>query len=858
MAPDATEPLEKLADTPSAAKSLAALPAPVRAWFQERFGTPTAAQRYAWPAINEGKNLLLSAPTGTGKTLAAFLPILATLCQEEETEGVHCIYVAPYKALVNDLGTILEQHASDLQRYTPSGKLTLSIASRTGDTKTSKRNKLWRTPPALLLTTPESLAVLLSRPAASDLFARLRWIVVDEIHAMAGNKRGADLSLSLERLAAGKNPIQRVGLSATCPPHDEMARFLVGCGRACSIASVPDDAPFELTVEPLSVGDEPAAWPGSTSFMKALVTRLEPVLASNRITIVFTNRRSVAEKLAWALRRSRPEWADAIGVHHSSLSVERRERVEKGLREGRIRVVASSCTLELGLDIGSADFVVLVHPPGGVAKLLQRIGRAGHEPGKPRRGLVLTSGPAELLDAAVTAAASRSGQAEPVKIPWAPLDVLCQHIVGMAAQGAISRDDAFELVQKAYPYHELGRKDFDACLGYLSGRDQDGNDWLPPRLCWDGDRFRIADERTVRLLRRNLGSIITEEPRRVRLTDDSPIGEVEDDFAERLLPGDRFLLEGRCLEVRRNQRTELIAEEVIGFPVVPKWSCDSWPLSRELATRLSCLRARAGQALRESPETLAELLREEYHLDEPAVFEVCGYFERQERTSEIPAENGCLVEAVPGPGISEYYLHTPLNRAGNDALCRVVTTRLARTRRRSTSIVADLGFALYLDERNSLDRNDLVRLLCPGNFDDDLAEAIEKSADLREQFRRVALTGLMLLRNPDRRRRVGGSDWAERRLFEQVRNHDPEFLLIRQARKELSEDRCDTGSARAFVETLAADAIRLRYLSDVSQFAEHWTQREDGPMEALESTSEVLQRLHAALILPEADCARAS
>jgi ATP-dependent helicase Lhr and Lhr-like helicase len=578
--------------------------------------------------------------------------------------------------------------------------------------------------------------------------------------------------------------------------------------------------------------------------MSSLAARLEPELKANRTTIVFTNRRGLAERLAWALRRKYPEWADAIGVHHSSLSAARRAVVETALKEGRLRVVVSSCSLELGVDIGVADGVVLVHPPGGVAKLLQRVGRGGHRPGKRRRGLVLTSGPAELLDAAVTAAASRMRQAEPLHVPSCPLDVLCQQLLGMAAQRSWSSEEAFTLVRRAYPFRELPKSDFGDCLRYLSGLDRDGNDWLPARLRWEGDRFSIADDRTARHVRRNLGFIIAEEPRRVRSTDESPLGEVTDAFADRLRPGDRFLLEGRCLEVKRNAPNELLAEEVAGLPVVPKWTSDSWPLSPELARRLICLRRQAAEALRERPESLQDLLCEDYQLGVESARVLASYFEEQERLSEIPLADTCLVEAVAGPGITEYYVHTPLNRDANDRLAKVVALRLARRGCRSTSIVADLGFALFVDEVHDLRHQDFVTLLASANFHSDLAEATEESGQLREQFRKVALTGFMLLRNPDRRRRVGGSDWAERRLFERVRQHDRDFVLIRQARKELSEH---ASTSLAFLESLELQAIRLRWLQRVSPFAGHWTQTVDGPSESLESTTDALQRLHAAL-----------
>jgi ATP-dependent Lhr-like helicase len=846
------------AATPAA---LAVLPEAVARWFVARFGEPTAAQRLAWPAVAAGGHVLLSAPTGAGKTLAAFLPLLGRLISDAQStvfrwkrSGLRGLYVSPLKALVNDacrnLQTALDEIAATLPQPVPMPRL----AVRTGDTPADERRRLLDETPDVLLTTPESLAVLLSQPALQPVFADLRWVVVDEIHALAACKRGADLALSLERLTRlADDEVQRVGLSATATPLAEAAQYLAGTGRPCTVAQVADDSPLSLTLRPLE---------GDLAFVRELVALLEPELRANRATLVFTNARGLTERLAWALRRAMPDWDGLVAVHHSALAAARRREVERRFKAGELRAVVSSTSLELGVDMGTVDLVVLVHPPGDVVRLLQRVGRAGHGPGRVKRGLVLTSGAAELLEAAVTGASGQSGQCEPLRVPEHPLDVLCQQLLGMACVRLWQEDEAFELVRRAYPYRALRREEFDDCLRYLAGQDRDGRGWLPPRVQRSEDGFAVADARTARLLRRNLGTILAEQAVSVELEaspaapeeDIAPptitVGEVDEKYAERLQPGDRFLLDGRCLEYRRRHGGALIVTDVPGRPAVPRWGGDGWPLSPELAQRLYVLRIRAAEALRDGAAALEELLRREYGLQDGAALSLAAYFQRQETVSEIPETGVCLIEAMGREFGANYYVHTPLNRTANDALARVAVYRLARDGgHAASSLVADLGFALLL--RRPLDDVPglLRRLLAADGFAADLDAALGASPMLRERFRRVATTGLMLLRNPaGRRRRVGGATWGEERLFDQVRERDADFVLVRQALHEVRGEACDVEAAQAYARRLPSLAVRCRWLSQPSPFAENWTQLAPGAAEAVETPAEALQRLHARLL----------
>lgn len=834
----------------SAKTALAVLPEAVNHWFTHRFGLPTLAQRLAWPALARGDHLLLCAPTGSGKTLAAFLPTIAQLLVHPGPAPVSCLYVAPLKALVADARRNLRKVRAELRELVPDLPGALRIAARTGDTGPRARRRLRVQPPHILLTTPESLALLLAQSYAGELFGHLRQVVVDEVHALAGNKRGADLALSLERLEGlTREPLQRIGLSATCAPLGTAADFLVGVGRSCTIAQVGESAPLEIDIAHLAL--EPGAHaPRSSGFVARLIENLEPVLAANQTTLVFTNTRALAERLVWALRRRFPDWAPRIAVHHSSVARQQRRQVERRLKKGRLRVVVTSTSLELGIDIGGVDGVVLVHPPGGVVRLLQRVGRAGHAPGRPRRGLVFTATAAELLEMVVTAAAGRSAQREPLRVRAQPLDVLCQQLLGMAAMRPWTADEAFALVRRAWPFRGLSRGDFDDCLDYLSGWKVDGTERLPARLTWHDGEFVLADQRTARVLWMNIGTILAEETRPVRSAADlAAIGQVDESYADRLRPGDRFLLDGRCLEFRRADQEALLVEEVQGRPAVPRWHSDGWPLAPELAQRIYLLRTRAAEALRDGPAALGALLRVDYGLGAEAVHALVDFFQRQEGVSEIPDAATCLVEAVPTDDGADLYIHTPLNRAGNDALARVAVHRLARARGRTVlSLVADLGFLLAVSGPEPTP-DDIRDLLALRNFDADLAAAVADSLTLRERFRCVALTGLMLLRNPlGRRRRVGGRDWAERQLFERVRDLDPDFVLLRQARREVCGEALDTEATRCYAAELPRREIRVRRLAQASPLAEAWTQAEPGPLAMAAGPAEALERLHGQLM----------
>ncbi len=559
--------------------------APVRAWFDETFPQgATPAQELAWPAIASAENVLLIAPTGTGKTLAAFLAILDRLLPSEQDQalanGVRCVYVSPLRSLNYDIERNLRWPLEGICRQIGRDDCPVRVGVRTGDTSAYTRRLMREHPPHILITTPESLSLLLSQETWRAMWRGVEHIIIDEIHALAPTKRGADLAVSLERLASycASDPI-RIGLSATCRQSEKVARFLAGQSRSCRVITAPPPPgtpPIQIDVESLiAAGEEPHRGLSYRRLLKCLRRSIK----DNRTTVIFANTRAFAEKLTHDLRQepslsSSPE--PVIVAHHSALDANRRRETESALREGKIRAVITSTSLELGVDIGTADLTIQIGSPGGVGRCVQRVGRAGHRRGAQSRGLLVAATPAELAGAAVTAQAARAGRVEPLGMVRAPLDVLCQQLIGMACNGDQCANEAFDLIRNALPMAELRRADFDDCIDFLAGKldtpagaveaaDGAGTRWTSPRLWSREGQFGLRSQRVAQWFRNNVGTILSEETVRV-VERGVAIGTLEAAYAERLVPGDRFVLDGRALEFYRLERSILFARSTAGEP----------------------------------------------------------------------------------------------------------------------------------------------------------------------------------------------------------------------------------------------------------------------------------------------------
>ncbi len=810
----------------------------LRTWWRSQFPEgSTVGQRYAWSAILSGQHILLAAPTGTGKTLAALMPVyqLLTARQEPRPPSIQCLYLAPLKALCNDLYGRIK---NDLQQLHDLTNVKLTVGLRTGDVNQLQRQQLLEEPPDILVSTPESLSLLLAHPEAKTILQDIRWVIVDEVHALACNKRGADLGVAIQRLEQlCPKPPQRIGLSATCSPMEEVAHWLGGMNHQVKVLSVPDRSSWQLDIIDLTQASL------ERSFLPTMLNRLQNLIEEYRTLLVFTNVRSLAERIGWSLRRRLPHLADQIAVHHGSIARTARHHVEGQLQRGELRVIISSTSLELGIDIGHIDHVAFIHAPGGAARLLQRVGRGNHRPGAKRSGTLFVGSPIELLEAVTTKAAAEDGFLEPVSLPQGPLDVLCQQLIGMAVTGRYSVRGAWDLLHACYPFRNLELDDFVRCLEYLTG----GNGQLdvPPRIKIDDHRLACASSLTPRLYRTNAGTIQDEPHRQVHL-EDTVLGTIPNQFADRLLPGDRFLLSGRVYELVRHERSAIVVKEGSGLPAFTRWSGGTMNMSPILAERFWTLRARLGDALVESKEASLHLLQNEYGVaGEPAIA-LTDWLHRQMEVSEIP-DRGLLVEAYASPEgeYVHYAFHLPLAAPACDGLGRVLSWRL----RPATNFPLEpgpLGFMITLPAEMELTPEKLRDLLTADDYQLDLQRVIVNGPVLGRKFMEAAHTGMMLLRSPlkGKHRKVGGSQWAGDKLMHWLRFASGDFPLLQQAQREACEDYYQAKSAEAWLQRLQGEEIRLRWMADLSPLAAEWMPHSSlAPETTLTSLDELLLSL---------------
>ena len=559
----------------------------VRSWFLSRFEEPTAPQRDGWPAIRAGRNVLISAPTGSGKTLAAFLSAIDSLFREGGAlaNETRVLYVSPLRALSNDVRKNLETPLAEIRAADPSLP-ELRVLVRTGDTPSSERAAMVRRPPHLLVTTPESLYLMLGSAGGRGLLRTVRTVIVDEIHALLKDKRGSHLALSLERLDAltGRS-VQRVGLSATQKPLDEVGRFLVGVGRGCALVDAGTFRDLDLAVE---VPPSPLATVCSHEQWEEIYARVAELVREHRTTLVFVNTRKMAERLAGRLTQLLGE--DAVTSHHGSLARERRLEAETRLKEGRLRALVATASLELGIDVGDVDLVVQIGATRSIATLLQRVGRSGHALRRTPKGRIFPLTQDELVEAAALLSAVRRGILDRTPAPSRPLDILAQQIVAACAAEPWDEDTLFALARRAWPYRDLARDEFDAAVRlHAAGRRA--------LLHRDGVGKRLLPTRRARLTALLSGGAIPDNADyQVRLEPDGTlVGTVNEDWAIESNGGDIFQLGNASWRILRVEPgTVRVADAKGQPPSIPFWLGEGPGRTRELAAEIASLREECG------------------------------------------------------------------------------------------------------------------------------------------------------------------------------------------------------------------------------------------------------------------------
>lgn len=774
------------------------LPAPFTTWFTRHGWQPHAHQLAMLEAAARGASTLLVAPTGGGKTLAGFLPSLVELASMPSSarHGIHTLYISPLKALAVDI-------ARNLTRPVEEMDLPIRIDARTGDTSASQRQKQRKTPPDILLTTPESLALMLSYPDAGEIFAGLRAIILDEVHALHGNKRGDHLALCLGRLARLTPTARRVGLSATVADPDAVAAYIAPGGdpgrveRINARAGAPPEVHLLLPSGDRSTRDWYLPWSGhmGVGSTRAILA----AIASARLTIVFVNTRAQAELIFQGLWKYNEDTLP-IGLHHGSLQSTQRQRVEQAMAEGTLRAVVATASLDLGIDWAGVDQIIQVGAPKSVSRLLQRIGRANHRLDEPSRAVLVPANRFEVLECV----AAREGVAAmdlDGPMPRAGgLDILAQHILGMACSAPFMPDDLYDEVRDTSPYATLSRKDFDDVLRYV----EDGGYALQAydrhrRLIRDSlGQMWVRNERIMRQYRMNIGTIVETPMLRVRLRRGPALGEIEESFASQLVVGDTFVFGGQlvCFHGLRDMVVE-VTQGGSGDPRIPVYGGSWMPLANNLARRVRGL-------IHDSAEW--DILPQPVH----------DWLAMQQRRSRLPDRHGLLVETFPRGDRWYLVAYCFEGRNAHQTLGMLLTRRMARFGYGPLGFVAtDYVLAAW----SIREPTDISALFSQDMLGEDLEEWTVESSMMRRMFRNVAVIAGLVERNlPSRQKNRRQVTMSTDLLYDVLRRHQPDHVLIRATWADAATGMTDLGRLSAMLADAYGNIMHMR-LDRVSPLA---------------------------------------
>jgi len=742
-------------------------------------------------AARADSHALLIAPTGAGKTLAGFLPSLASLARGER-QGLHTVYVSPLKALSVDVSRNLMAPIAEMG-------LDIRVETRTGDTAPHKRARQRVAPPDILLTTPESLSLLLTYPEAGRLFENLRTVIIDEIHAFAPTKRGDLLSLALARMQRLAPQLRRIGLSATVADEAGHARWLAPGADADAVRLVRGEAGAQPHIDILVPGNSDLGripWGGHTA--RHAVPAIYDLIQRHRVSLVFTNTRANAERLFQELWSANTENLP-IALHHGSLAAEQRRRVEAAMAAGSLRAVVATASLDLGLDWGDIDLVMQVGAPKGASRLLQRIGRANHRLDEPSRAVLIPGNRFEYLESMAARDAALAADLDGEPFRPGGLDVLAQHIMGMACAAPFEPDDLFAEVSTATPYKNLSRTDFDDTLAFIEsgGYALRAYDRFKRLVRQPDGTYRVSHPRLVQQHRLNAGVILDAPMLEVKIGRRS-LGRVEESFVEQLTPGDTFLFAGRVLEFERLEKTTLHARPSIKpEPMVPAYLGGRLPLSANLADRVRGFLAEPASWAR-FPDEVREWL------------------EMQRRVSVLPEADGLLVETFPRRRKHYMVGYCFEGRAAHQSLGLLLTRRMERLGLAPLGFIAN-DYALAVWSLHRLENP--APLFAPDILHDELGEWLAKSALLKRSFRDVAvISGLIERQHPGLRKTGRQLTISSDLIYDVLRQHEPNHLLLRATWADARGRLTDIDRLSAFL-TRIEGRIRHQSLSRVSPLA---------------------------------------
>src|SRR5580704_5433534 len=734
----------------------------VARWFSNQFSAPTEPHRCAWPAISAGRHALIAAPTGSGKTLAAFLAAIDSLVRQGIARGLpettQVVYVSPLKALSNDVQRNLEQPLAGIAAELDAmGAACPPIRAqvRTGDTSQIDRVAMRRSPPHILVTTPESLYLLLTSDSGRSMLAGTRTVIVDEIHAVAASKRGAHLALSLERLASlCDRPLQRIGLSATQKPIEEVAHFLIGSAQSLSDVTIVNSGHVRSRDLALLFPDAPLEAVMSNEVWENIYDRLARLSQEHRTTLIFANTRRMVERVTRHLSERIGE--DNIAAHHGSLAKEQRLAAEQRLKSGALRVLVATASLELGIDIGDVELVCQLGTPRSISTFLQRVGRANHAVNGVPKGRLLPLSRDDLVECVALLEAVRGGELDALRIPPQPLDVLAQQLVAEVSAREYGEQELYALVRRAWPYRDLAAADFEAVLQMLSEGISTRRGRQSAYLHRDSVNQRLRARRGARLTAITCGGAIPDNADYQVILEPSAtfIGTLNEDFAIESLAGDIFQLGNCSYRILRVEAGRVRVEDAKGQPPsMPFWIGEAPARSKELSEAVSTLRESVNAMLpavdaAQISRAIA-LVAQRYLLDDVAARQLVEYLAAAKAMlGDLPTQRRLVFERFFDEGGDMHLvIHSPYGARLNRAYGLALRKRFCRTFNFELQAAAtEDAIVLSLGEQHSFPLEIVFEFLRPENVEDVLTQALLDSPMFTARWRWNASRALAILR----------------------------------------------------------------------------------------------------------------
>ncbi len=835
-------------------ESLAVLNPFVRKWFEKNFDELTPPQKYAFKLISESKNVLITAPTGSGKTMSGFLSIISRLfdlsMQGKLEEKVYCIYISPLRALNNDIHRNLQRPLEEVLsaimkekgvKVIKEGIRPVTIGVRTGDTTQQERQKMLKHPPNILVTTPESLAILINSSKFVENLKSVQFVIIDEMHELANNKRGVHLALSVQRLQdLTDDPFSRIGLGATLYPLEEAAKHLVGYNGSepndCTIV----DGSWSKKLDVIAKSPvKDMIYTDQRKIEDATYAELDRVIKKSKTTLIFTNTRSGTERVVFNLKR-RFKYGEDIAAHHGSLSRESRLEVEDLLKKGNLKCAVSSTSLELGVDIGSIETVVQLGSPKSVTRAVQRIGRAGHSFKATAKGEIIVLSRDDLVECTIMLDAALKKHLDSFTVPQNALDVLAQHMVGMSISKKWDIDEAYNLVRKVYAYHQLPKQDFMSLINYLAGnyvglesRRVYGKIWYDEAQNTFGKRGKMI--KVIYML--NLGTIPDEVAVNVMVMGTKKwVGNIEEEFLMKLKPGDIFTLGGRLYRFENSKAMKAyVTPAQATSPTIPPWFSEQLPLSYELANEIGQFRLEFSKLVSQYiakkklklfsskskiPKAINDYL-DKLPIDNNSKYSIYSYFvEQLLYAKEVPSSELMLVELTKDLSEERYVLifHSLLGRRVNDALSRAFGVKLAEELGTDIGVnISDNGFVFSFEDRprllNEKMINNIALELAKDGIFTMLKRNIRNTELMRRKFRHVAGRSFMILRNY-KGWKIGVSKQQinSQLVLKAAEEIDPNFPIIKETYREILNDTMDMPRAEITLSKIRKGEIKIKMI----------------------------------------------